>query len=181
MNRRDFSVHNQHIAHKFCAAILQPLTVCGLPILWTLTLNIHSHILSDTHTHAHMYASNNHISDYDVKFNASCVPVRVWKQYKLNVSASKCSIPDEWSTGDSWLAMAYILQKLLYSKQHVDNWIYVTGPTKINHLSTKNCQSFLSLLLIYLYYCNKLFSTIRTSEFHGLSSAAYGNGILHSE
>ena len=31
----------------------------------------------------------------------------------------------------------------------------------------------------YLYYHNKIFGT--TTESNGLSSATYGNGILHSE
>ena len=40
--------------------------------------------------------------------------------------------------------------------------IYVTEPTKIDHLSTKNCQSFLSLLyhnLITIYTTTTVFIT----------------------
>ena len=57
---------------------------------------------------------------------------------------------------------------------------YVTGPAIINHVSTKS--PFFSLLYhnlttTYLDYHNKVFIT--TAEFNGLSSAAYGNGIVH--
>ena len=59
-------------------------------------------------------------------------------------------------------------------------YIYVTGPAKIDHLSTKNCWYFLYLLhynLITIYT-----NTIpTTAEFNGLSSAIYRNRILHSE
>ena len=66
----------------------------------------------------------------------------------------------------------------------LSNSVYVTGPAKIGHLSTKFCQFLVCLLyhnLIanYLYYCNKMFIII--VEFNGLSSAAYGNEIVHSE
>ena len=58
---------------------------------------------------------------------------------------------------------------------------------KIDHLSTKKLLiSFVllyhtvSLILYnYLHYQSKIFITI--IEFNGLSSAAYGNGILYSE
>ena len=44
----------------------------------------------------------------------------------------------------------------------------------------KNPRFFLSLLYHnYLYYHNNIFTT--TAAFNGLSSAVYGNGILHSE
>ena len=59
--------------------------------------------------------------------------------------------------------------------------IYVTGPVKIDHLSIKN-HRFLACLLYHnltIYYCSKIFIT--TAEFNMLSSAAYGNGIVHSE
>ena len=36
-----------------------------------------------------------------------------------------------------------------------------------------------NLITIYTYYCNK--TSITTVAFNGLSSAAYGNGILYSE
>ena len=39
--------------------------------------------------------------------------------------------------------------------------------------------NFLSLLYHYLHYHHKIFIT--TAEFDGLSSAAYGDGILHSK
>ena len=61
--------------------------------------------------------------------------------------------------------------------------IYVTGPAKIDHVSTKKLPIFsvfaVSYLNNYVYYCNKIF--ISTAEFNGLSSPAYGNGIAHSE
>ena len=60
--------------------------------------------------------------------------------------------------------------------------IYVTGPANIDHLSTKLPILFvfvLSLLYNHLYYHNKSFIT--TAEFNGLSSAAYGIGILRFE
>ena len=60
----------------------------------------------------------------------------------------------------------------------------VIGPVKIDHVSTKNhrflvCLLYHNLITIYVYYCNKIFIT--TAVFHGLSSAAYGNGIVRSE
>ena len=59
----------------------------------------------------------------------------------------------------------------------------VTGPAKIDHVSTKNHRFLVCLLYHnlknYLYYYNKIFIT--TAEFNGLSSAGYGNGIVHSE
>ena len=65
---------------------------------------------------------------------------------------------------------------------HIICFIFVTRPAKINHLSGNNCH-FLSLLYHnlanYLNYCNKVFIT--TAKFSGLSSAAYGNGMLHSD
>ena len=60
--------------------------------------------------------------------------------------------------------------------------IYVTKPTKIDHLSTKIADSFifaLSQFNNYLYYSNNIFIT--TAKFNGLSSPDYRNGILHSE
>ena len=60
---------------------------------------------------------------------------------------------------------------------------YVTGPAKIDHVSTKKLLIFsvfaVSYLNNYLYYCNKIFIT--TAKFNGLSSAAYVNGIANSE
>ena len=56
---------------------------------------------------------------------------------------------------------------------------YVSGPAKIDHVSTKNCRFLACLLNNYLYYYNKIFIT--TAEFKGLSFAAYGNGLVHSE
>ena len=62
-------------------------------------------------------------------------------------------------------------------------YLYVTGPTKIDHLSTKNCQFLACLLyhtLITIYTtATKIYIT--TADFIGLSSAAYGNGIVHSK
>ena len=58
----------------------------------------------------------------------------------------------------------------------------MTGPAKIDHVRTKKLPIFSVFAvsyLNYLYYCNKIFIT--TAEFNGLSSAAYGNGIAHSE
>ena len=59
----------------------------------------------------------------------------------------------------------------------------MTRPVNIDHLSTKiavfSCILYLNLIATYLYYCNKIFIT--TAEFNRLSSAAYGNGILHYE
>ena len=59
--------------------------------------------------------------------------------------------------------------------------IYVTGPTKIDYLSQKIANFLFDLLQLngYLYYHNKIFIT--TAKFNGLSSAAYGNGLLYSE
>ena len=37
------------------------------------------------------------------------MPVSVWKQYRLNESASSISMPDERSSGDIWDAMACTL------------------------------------------------------------------------
>ena len=60
---------------------------------------------------------------------------------------------------------------------------YVTGPAKIDHLSTKDCRLYSSLFyhnLVTIYStAKKIFIT--TAEVNGLSSAAYGNGILQSE
>ena len=41
------------------------------------------------------------------------------------------------------------------------------------------CLLYHNLITIYTSYYNKIFVT--TAEFNGLSSAAYGNGIVHSE
>ena len=62
--------------------------------------------------------------------------------------------------------------------------LHVTGPVKIDHLRAKIVDSFVFARFIitinnYLYYCNKIFIT--TGKFNGLSSAGYGNGILHVE
>ena len=61
--------------------------------------------------------------------------------------------------------------------------IFVTGPARIDHMSTKNHGFLLSLLyhnLITIYsYHNKIFIT--TAEFNRLSSEAYKNEILHSK
>ena len=60
----------------------------------------------------------------------------------------------------------------------------MTVPAKIKHLSVNKIPDFIYLCSIMTYnnhlYCsNKIF--INTVEFNGLSSVAYGNGILHSE
>ena len=54
------------------------------------------------------------------------------------------------------------------------------GPTKIDHQSAKNHQFYLFLLYHnHLYLHSKIFIT--SAELNGLSSAAYGMGILHFE
>ena len=61
--------------------------------------------------------------------------------------------------------------------------IYVTRPVGIDHLSAIN-RRFLSSLhyhyLITIYTTTTKFS-ITITEFNGLSSSAYRNGMLHSE
>ena len=57
---------------------------------------------------------------------------------------------------------------------------YVTGPARIDHVSTKKLPILECLLYHnFLYYCNRIFIT--TAEFNGLSFATYGNGIAYSE
>ena len=60
---------------------------------------------------------------------------------------------------------------------------YVTGPTEINHVSTKIANFNSSLLYLNLVTiqtnATKMFNT--NGEFNKLSSTIYRNGILHSE
>ena len=73
-------------------------------------------------------------------------------------------------------------QTYTHSYLHTYIHTYVTRPAKIDHVSAKNRRFLACLLnhnLITLYNCNKIFIT--TAEFNGLSSAAYRNGIVHSE
>ena len=53
--------------------------------------------------------------------------------------------------------------------------IYVTRPAKIDHVSTKKSPIF------SVFAVSKLNNYTTAAEFHGLSSAAYGNGMVHSE
>ena len=55
----------------------------------------------------------------------------------------------------------------------------VIGPAKVHHLSAKIIVFVLSYLNKCLYCHNKVLIT--TAKFNGLSSAAYRNGLLHSE
>ena len=59
----------------------------------------------------------------------------------------------------------------------------MTGPARIDHVSTKKLSIFSVFAVSYLnnnlYYCNEIFIT--TAEFNGLSFAVYRNGIVHSE
>ena len=65
------------------------------------------------------------------------------------------------------------------------NFVYVTGPVKINHVSTKNRQFFssfglCSIITYELLICTNKKLSITTAEFNGLSSELYGKEIPHS-
>ena len=87
-----------------------------------------------------------------------------------------------------WLLVKYKDVKTMYTEANIVNDLiftyinYVSGPAKINHLTTKITNFFifaLSLFNNYLCCCNTFFIT--AAKFNGLYSAADGNGILHSE
>ena len=70
-----------------------------------------------------------------------------------------------------------------HTHAHAHTQSYVTRPAKINQVSAKNHRFFHFYSIItsitILYNHNKIFIT--TAEFNGLSSAAYGIGILRFE
>ena len=75
-----------------------------------------------------------------------------------------------------------ILYRMRNSKSltHICFSIYVMGPTKINHVTAKNCRCFLSLL--YHNLKTTVFTLIQQNDYHyadfsGLSSAIYRNRI----
>lgn len=64
------------------------------------------------------------------------IPVIVWKQYNLKVSASSTSIPEQWGSGDNCAAIANNLEKNKVKKSQ--NGIYKKKMKRKDHIKKKN-------------------------------------------